>query len=50
MMLTILGVIGALVIGVLAFAGAICWLQHEEEKITEYVEEEKRRDNGGTDL
>lgn len=49
MMLTILGVIGALVIGVLVFAGAICWLQHEEEKIREYIEEEKR-ENGGTDL
>jgi len=50
MMLTILGVIGALVIGVLVFAGSVCWLQHEEEKITDYIEKEKKSDNGGTDL
>ena len=31
MLLTILGVIGAVLVCTLIFAGAVCWLAHEEE-------------------
>ena len=46
---TILGVLGALVVCILIFAGAVCWLQGEEEKYMDDKEED-RRDDGGADL
>lgn len=46
---TILGVIGALVVCILVFAGAVCWLQSEEEKYMDDKEEDRRGD-GGADL
>ena len=46
---TILSVIGALVVCILIFAGAVCWLQSEEEKYMD-DKEENRRDDGGADL
>ena len=46
---TIMGILGALVVCILVFVGAVCWLQSEEEKYMDDKEED-RRDDGGADL
>lgn len=46
----IMGVFGALIVCLLIFAGAVCWLQSEEDKYLKDDESKERKEHGGDDI